>query len=239
MTTTTPRFHLTMASRNIKTDAIPVTTSGRHTCPPSCIFIGICYASEFPLSLHWKKVTDGRSGVEWSEFTRSIAIMPTGTFWRHNQAGDLPGNGDTIDTVALLQLVEANRGKRGFSYTHKPVEGHSPLATSNRAGVRYANDHGFVVSLSGNNLAHADQLMKLNVGPVVSVVPLDHPKHSSTPAGHKVVVCPAQTVEGMTCDKCRLCSLSTRKFIIAFRPHGGKKRAIAAASEAYIPEVTE
>ena len=91
-----------------------------------------------------------------------------------------------------------------------------------------ANEGGFTVNLSANSPAHADHLAALAIGPVVAVVPSGFPDRGVTPAGRKVVVCPAQRVAGMTCDKCRLCSLANRPFIIGFRPHGASKRAVDA-----------
>lgn len=86
------------------------------------------------------------------------------TLWRHNQAGDLPGENDTIDLVALAQLAEANVGKRGFTYTHKP------MTADNAAAVKQANARGFTINLSADNLSEADDLAEMQVGPVVVVL---------------------------------------------------------------------
>ena len=48
-----------------------------------------------------------------------IAALPVNDLWRHNQAGDLPGDGELIDKPKLRQLIKANHGKRGFTYSHK------------------------------------------------------------------------------------------------------------------------
>jgi hypothetical protein len=138
--------------------------------------------------------------------------------WRHNQAGDLPGVGDSIDATALSQLTEANTGKRGFTYTHKP------LTDSNLSAIRSANERGFVVNLSANSVSHADTLAKLGL-PVAAVVPADSADRFTTPDGNRVVVCPAQRVDNLSCDKCRICAKGNRGFIVGFKPHGtGAKR---------------
>src|SRR3978361_457331 len=102
--------HLTVKSRNAKVGVIPVSTSSAITCPDACPLKSRgCYAQSGPLALHWAKVTNGERGTTWDGFTAQIAALPDGTLWRHNQSGDLPGQNDTIDTAALVSLVEANR----------------------------------------------------------------------------------------------------------------------------------
>lgn len=154
----------------------------------------------------------------WDDFVSQIATLPDGTLWRHNQAGDLPGIGDTIDTAALAALVSANRNKKGFTYTHKPT------TAANVAAIKDANANGFTINLSGNNLAHADQLAELNAGPVVVVLPADQTGNTKTPAGRKVVVCPASIRDDVSCATCKLCAISNRTAIIGFPAHGAAKR---------------
>lgn len=225
-------IHLTLKSSNVKTGPIPVTTSSRSTCPDACpLKAGGCYANGGPLDMHWKAVSNGDRGDSLLALTHQIRGFVAGQLWRHNQAGDLPGTGDTINSGDLLKLVEANKGRRGFTYTHKPCEGDSNRETTNRASVRYANDNGFTINLSANNLAHADRLADLQAGPVVSIVPEDAPDTLKTPAGRKAIVCPAQQRDDITCADCQLCSRANRSVIIAFRAHGNsKKKATAIAN---------
>jgi hypothetical protein len=185
-----------------------------------------CYADGGPLALFWGKVSRGDAGVSWGDFCDQVQALPEGQLWRHNQAGDLPSaDGLEIDREALYSLVEANKGKRGFTYTH-----HDPMVANNGFAINKANLEGFTVNLSGNNLAHADALAALQIGPVVAVVPEDHPEHSLTPAGRKVVVCPEQTGKAKSCAECALCQKANRGVIVAFRAHGvSKKKAIAIA----------
>ena len=91
--------------------------------------------------------------------------------------------------------------------------------------------NGFTVNLSGNNLAHADELADLNIAPVACVLPADHKGNTVTPKGRKVVQCPAtregSKFEKVSCATCKLCSLQ-RDFIIGFPAHGGSKRKASA-----------
>jgi len=219
--------HLTLKSRNEKTGPIPVSTTSAMTCPPSCPFNdGGCYAKGGPLAIHWRKVTNGDAGDSWSRFVKQIAALPDNQLWRHNQAGDLPGEGDMIDGEAMMQLVAANTGKRGFTYTHKPMSD-----PDNLASVAYANAAGFTVNLSANNLAHADDLADLGIAPVVTVLPADATDNTVTPKGRKVVICPATIRDDVSCATCGLCA-RLRDAIVGFPAHGASKRKAEAIAKA-------
>jgi hypothetical protein len=157
---------------------------------------------------------------------REIRKLPKGTLWRHNQAGDLPGIGDTIDKPAMLELIAANRGRRGFTYTHKPAE----AGSQNAYLVAMANQSGFAVNLSADNLAEADSLAALDIGPVVVVLPADQTRAIKTPSGRHVAICPATISDSVNCASCGLCAEIGRKAIIGFPAHGtSKKKATAVA----------
>lgn len=219
------QVHLTPKSANVKTGPIPVSTTSATTCPNACSFKGNgCYAASGPLALHWKAVTQAQRGTSWDDFVAQIAQLPEGQLWRHNQAGDLPGDGQHIDAQALMALVQANQGKRGFTYTHYvPTEG------NNARIIAHANRAGFTVNLSADTLAQADDLVALDAGPVVVVVPSDTSANLETPAGHKVVLCPATQRDDVSCASCQLCQRQ-RSTIVGFPAHGtGKKKADAVA----------
>jgi len=136
----------------------------------------------------------------------------------------LPGVGERINTRELRQLVRANRGRRGFTYTHKY------RSAANVRAIRAANAAGFVVNLSANALAEADRLAELKAGPVACVLPASQSTNCVTPAGRKVVVCPATQREGISCATCQLCSRGTRSAIIGFPAHGTSYRKADAVA---------
>ena len=221
-------FHITEKSQNAKTGEIVVTTSSKATCPSVCPFKNNgCYAASGPLNIHWSKLSDGLRGLTFKDFCAKLASFPADTFGRLNQAGDLPGSGNRINGKMLSKLTKAVSTKRFFSYTHKLVTGNSFVAKQNRKHVKSANDNGLVINLSGNNLDHADKLKKLNIGPVVVVLPLTSPETLVTKAGNKIVVCPVQSREGVTCKTCKLCSRGDRSVIIGFRSHGYAKNKVS------------
>ena len=226
----TSYVHLTLKSRNKKVGSIPVSTSSAATCPDTCPLKSKgCYAASGPLNLHWRNVSEGTAGDSWSAFTARIAALPEGQAWRHNQAGDLPGVGDRIDTGKLAALVDANRGRRGWSYTHKPVDAKH---IANRRAIADANADGFVINLSADTLAEADTLAALDVGPVVVVLDAQEgtKADTTTPEGRKVITCPATYRSDVTCASCLLCARAKRTTIVGFPAHGSHRKAAAVVA---------
>jgi hypothetical protein len=214
-------FSLTFGSKNIKIGGIPVSTSPQSTCSPTCPFKGkLCYARSYPLKWAWDKLTRGENGVPYNEFINKVKGMACGQLWRHNQAGDLVGHEDRVNHEALRALVEANRGKRGFGFTHKYND------KRNHRIIKFANANGFVLSLSANSRAHADTLVELGIGPVVCVLPSDWAGGDTvTPKGRPVVICKNE-VNGVTCAQCGICACVDHP-IIGFVAHGTYKKQFA------------
>lgn len=222
-------YVLNPVSGNTKTGPMPVSTSNSNTCPDACpIKAKGCYAKYGPVGLHWRKLDNGESknAVEWPQFIRQVKALSNGSLWRHNQAGDLNGVDNEIDGLTFGQLVAANKGKRGFTYTHYPVLGEGWKEQGNRNLIANANANGFTINLSGNDVNHADKLKALNIGPVVVIMPRNATKVSATPAGNKVVICPAENTDKVNCVKCGLCQDSKRDYIIGFRAHGTAAKTV-------------
>ena len=220
-------YHITLKSSNAKTGKIPVTTSDSRTCPDSCPLKAskTCYAKSGNLNLHWSKVSDGSRAISFDQLLKSIKNLPVNQLWRHNQAGDLMGFNETIDVDAMHKLIDANRGKRGFTYTHKP------LNAENSAIIKESNNQGFTVNVSANNLAQADDYKALNVAPVVAIIGENLPKTFKTNAGNRVVTCPAQTNSKTSCETCGLCQRAQRDYIIGFIAHGTSKKRLLSQLE--------
>lgn len=213
----TDRVSFVHKSGNAKTGPIPVSYSSGRTCPDSCpLKANGCYAESSRVRMHWSK---GERFGTWKAFLANVRAIPEGQLWRHNVAGDLPGDGDTIDVKALRELCGANKG-RAYTYTHKPLR-----LKREREAVRLANQGGFTINLSADSLTEADQLAELHVGPVVVTLPSDSERHLKTPAGRHVVVCPAQLRDDVTCESCGLCA-KQRKAIVGFLAHGQSHKRI-------------
>jgi hypothetical protein len=212
---------------NSKT-GIPTTTSSEDTCPTTCpLYKNGCYASYSFLGNYWKKLGLGgvKNSGDFSWLLAKIKALPVGTLWRHNQAGDLPHSGGIIDADKLAKLTKANDKKLGFTYTH-----HLPELGNNAQVIKFANLFEFTVNLSANNLEQADHYVNLGIAPVVTLLPIGTEKVSYTPAGNRVVKCPAE-YQDITCGDCKLCQRSDRDYIIGFTAHGtGKNKVSKIAS---------
>ena len=221
------KISFTRVSGNSKTGPIPITLTEKNSCPDVCpLKSNGCYAEIGHTNFHWKRVSNGdHVKYSWSNAMTQIAALPKNQLWRHNVSGDLPHNNGLIDVELLVSLVKANKGKRGFTYTHHDVT-NSDNGTWNRTIIAQCNAQGFTVNLSGNSLEHADELKALDVGPVVTICPEGTEKQFKTPEGNTVVICPATYRDDIQCSNCGLCAVSTRKSIVGFPVHGvAKKKA--------------
>lgn len=223
------RVHYTVKSGNAKVGPLFVSTTESKSCPDSCplkftvhddgtVTVGPCYAKSGPLALHWRKVDSGERGVSWSEFCTAVSAIPDGSLWRHNQAGDLPHSNGVIDFDMVSDLVQANHGKRGFTYTH-----HDVFMSDNLSALRQFNKSGFTVNVSANNAREADEYIDLGL-PTVTLLPYDtSSKTVASPAGRTIVRCPAE-YRDTSCAECGMCAIADRDFIIGFSAHGSSKR---------------
>ena len=173
-------------------------------------------------------MSKGLRGGTWDELTTYVSKLKAGQLWRHNQAGDFfsteQGSKEYIRLDLVKSLVEANKssGAKGYTYTHHE------LHTHNLEAVKYCNNNGFTVNASCESMTQADSAMAQGV-PAVCVVDNSKDVPTHTPAGHKVVVCPAQ-IGDTNCKDCGLCakSLQGRSCVVAFLAHGNRANKVNA-----------
>jgi hypothetical protein len=213
---------LTIASKNSKTGAIPTTTTERASCPTTCPFYDKgCYAKYGKQVMHWRKVSNAERGVSWDQFTKLVHKLAKGQLWRHNVAGDLPHNDGNIDYLQLRQLIDANKGRKGYTYTHHILNDHNVIAIQN------SNALGFTVNASCESVDDADRVMTEYNLPAVAVVSSEKTdRFYKTESGRKVITCPATIHESVTCATCGLCQIADRQFIVAFPAHGVAKKTV-------------
>ena len=182
-----------------------------------------CFGENFHLNLHWKKVSGGQRSQTWDAFCSMVRKMRKGQIWRHNQAGDLPGVNDKIDSEMMAQLVSANKGRDGFTYTHKP------LTDENLAEIRLANAGGFTVNISANSIRDAVIIRKTHPDlPVVCVLDSKTVGKVQTVDGVRIVTCPASLRDDVTCYDCGLCQRADRDYVIGFPAHGSRVKKVDA-----------
>jgi len=214
--------HVTPKSTNKKTGPIPVTTTERSTCPPSCSWYDKgCYAKYGPLALHWNKVSDGSRGGNWAKFIEWVSELPEGTLWRHNQAGDLPGTEEALDSEKALELSLAAKGTMGFTYTHKDYK-------KNYDVIQSMNTNGFTVNTSCDTLDDAVESYSLNL-PTTVLIPEAYEGQSKFNYKDVVITrCPAEYLD-KTCKTCMLCARRFRASVVGFTPHGTGKKHVKEA----------
>lgn len=215
-------YQFVKKSANKKVGPIPVTNSHRGTCPPSCPLIGEggCYADGgYYTRLNWDKLDAGKRGGEWSQLVDQVARLKEGQLWRHNVSGDLPAaEPDKLDVELLADLVTANAGKRGFTYTHYPIEGTNELA------IRMANMNGFTINASANTEAQAVDYHKSGLPTVCTISRENRGDRwvSFERGGSRFVQCPAEYREDVSCSTCKLCSVASREVVVGFTVHGSR-----------------
>ncbi len=239
-------FQLTLVSANQKTGPIPVSMTSKVSCPSTCAFKagGGCYAENGGLGINWNKLGRGQGRALTAEqFLGAIKVLPRGQLWRHNQAGDLPHDPDTgrIFPHFLYQLAQANKGKRGFTYTHHKweeweggVHNGCEYGQQNRDFIQQANANGFTINVSCETAEQVDRACSYGL-PSVIAVPKGTPDRWHTPKGNLVITCPAVTQDNVTCARCGLCqrvytgtsqTTSKLRHTVAFPVHGnGAKKA--------------
>ena len=219
------KIRFVRSSSNRKTGAIPVSSTESKSCPKACPFnpadgtLPKCYAGFGNTAVHWRSLPTASGGnvSNFVDFVGKIFTLPAGQLWRHNEAGDLPHVNEKIDMASLALLIDANKGKRGFTYTHHKLSKH------NLGLIKQANNHGFTVNISCNNLTEVDNNSKHGL-PMVTLLPLNADNVTITPKGVKVVACPAEKSSKVTCATCGLCAVADRKYVIGFRAHGTAKK---------------
>ena len=229
---------LTVLSKASKLGGMQATYVGRKTCPPSCpLFRDGCYAEGIRVRTPWLRAE--AEGRDLSGLLREVRSWVPGTRWRYAIAGDLPGEGETVDGKALSRITSAVKAARvqGWTYTHK-----DPAVKGNARAIAAANDGGFTVNISVHGPVEADDALALGIAPVVMVLPErreDHPK--ATPSGVPIVQCPA-TVDGssITCASCgggkgALCARRDRAFVVGFPVHGVSKKKAEATYRKALP----
>lgn len=207
-------------------DGVAVIMAPRSTCPGSCPMRpvtaggnGACYAEQWPMALHWTALDSGQRGADAADTIAAISQLPTGLPVRYATAGDLPGDGRTIDTALATALVTATQGRRAWTYTHHR-DGATIAALNSVPG-------GMTVNVSTDSLSDADA--SIDAGhPTVTVLPLGTALRGvRTPAGVPVITCPAQIPGSeVTCSECDLCARKSRPYVIGFIAHGGRAKKL-------------
>ena len=233
-------FHLSTNTQNIKlgVEDMATTTTSRETCPNDCPFKKSgCYGDNFPLSVHWDKITEKTRGVKFKEFLKQLKALSKHKNLRLSQAGDLVlDDNNNISEKYLNEIIKhTTHLKSVWTYTHHNLE--NSVINQNR--VIKATNQGLVINYSTESLFKADKAFNSGLLPV-SVIRSDNEKIEvfkknkktyykltkkiTTPEGRRCVLCPSQQFEHVHCSNCKLCNLKDRDYVILFAVHGNQSK---------------
>ena len=230
MTVSTPghRYAYTHISSNSKLGGLPATTTSKDSCPITCGYNPAsggsgCYASYGPSEWQWRKLDDPNNdkALDIHQLAERLSRLRKHTLFRHNQAGDLPGNGLEINPTELELLVDACGHADGFGFSH-----YRPDIGDNAALILAANQGGLTINMSAETLTQVDDLVALGIGPVVVALPADQRKAMKTPAGNHVAICPTYLDDRVTCASCGICQKVDRRSVVGFPAHGAGKAKV-------------
>lgn len=243
METIEHKYNLTENPNNKKTGRnVFVTTTSRSSCSATCllkaeydedgkiIYKG-CYADQFHMKMHWDKVTSGERGYSLTDLIKKIRALPFKSLVRHNQAGDLPGDGKlALYRSECFRLAAAYRKNLAWTYTSYP------LNMFNLATIREMLRLDFVVNKSCFSLEQVDIAMDLGIPATVVLPSKTEGRKLRTPKGRIVARCPAEVSKDINCGNCGgnkgpLCLRKDRDFAVGFYAHGIFKKKVDEALE--------
>lgn len=219
--------HFVAVSGNSKTGPIPVTYRNmEETCPHDCPFFNNgCYGV-------------GRIEALTRKYSRTITVdharsvlakrKPTAKYLRDRVIGDLVTARGRFDMpyVRTIARIAREHALTVFGYTHA-------WRMLDRRAVSSIAASGYVLNASCETVA--DVRMAISLG-MPAVITNDDVSEGMMIDGRRVVTCPAQTRDNVTCASCGLCAKPERKSVVRFLVHGPSKnrarRAIAARTGA-------
>lgn len=213
----------TARSGNVKTGDVPTAWVGRTrdearaSCAGCPLLDQGCYAHSGSVGMGGLSVRKGAVTVP-ARYTLANALAKrarTAKMARVTAIGDA-GRLPAEDADVVVATIRA-AGLAVVGYTHHWRE--APVAKAWRKRLMASTE----------SLADVDAATDAGWRATV-VVATDAPRVTTTPAGRRVVVCPAQIAEELgkkvTCDDCRLCDAARPGPAIAFRAHGNQKKEI-------------
>jgi len=219
---------LVLQSKNIKTGLVSATYSSIDaTCPKSCPFMGEgCYAQIGMVGIHTvrfnKKYHRARNPVTPEDVAREEAGLIKKAICESKNILPLrlhvAGDSRTNKAAKLLTNSVKHWNQPVWCYTHAWRNVHR-------------ESWGTKVSILASCESITDAKIAMNKGYAVAIVTPPHPSPKAyMEDGVKVIPCPAQTHDNVTCVSCKLCwndqKLLKQNAVIAFEAHGVMKRRV-------------
>lgn len=209
----------TAQSKNSKTGNVPTAWVGESkeeawgSCEGCSLRGNGCYAWNGRVQFGFLNIVrSNRNGADKSiEFALENRHKDAKMF-RLTGIGDIGRCGDDIAASILSKIDDA--GLEPVGYTHHWRE--DAVADTWKGVLMASCETEADADLAVSQGWRATMIVNENVS-----------KSFYTKAGNKVVICPAQTKEGVTCNDCRLCNGEKKAApIVAFQVHGNGTKAI-------------
>jgi hypothetical protein len=208
------KTHVTIRSSNRKTGPIATTTREQTSCPTTCpLFSAGCYARGRIFSIATRLGSEDHSKI-----LELITEIPQGGGLRLNVSGDFvlkDGSPDVDYIAACNRVATARPDVKIIAYTHAWRTLTPDLFT-------------FGVNASCESETDVREARAAGWGTVTINA------ESDKIAGTRVVRCPAETRDDVSCATCMLCAKTPKiNTTVTFTAHGsGKAKATAAVAAA-------
>ncbi len=208
------RTHVVLKSGNSKIGSIAATYRTQASCPTSCPLMGNgCYASGRIFGIPQRL---GREDLQ--AVLGLIDTLPQGRGLRLNVSGDFLTDDGTPDhdyIAACNAVAEARPDVKMIAYTHA-----------------WRSLSADMFSFSVNASCESDDEIAEALATGWQAVTVNGPVGESV-SGRKVVRCPAETRDNVSCETCMACAADTRtRPVISFTAHGGGKAKATRAVDA-------
>lgn len=216
-----PDVLFTAVSGNTKTGPLPVTYRTEATCPTTCAFYkNGCYAEGKPFLVARK---NARTVTVDEAVDKLGGRRADARFLRDRVSGDVLAADGKVDMPYIRALAEIGErtGLRVFGYTHL-------WSKFTKRQVKETARRGYVMNASCETRGDVERAVMLGMPAVITS---DSVEEGEVIAGLRVVTCPAQTHEGVTCASCGLCARPQRHAVVRFLTHGPRVQKARAAIE--------
>lgn len=217
-------------AENRKTGPMPTTSRPLATCPSGCPFRpdmgGGCYgtgARGFGIADKFARDLTEDQALKILQGARRDAKL-----LRDRVVGDVvtPDGKFDLAYVKAIARVARRAGLTPFGYTHA-----THLMTPRVA--RAVEKSGYVLNSSCETEQDITNAVALGLPTTVTG---DSWAEGEMVAGRRIVTCPAQTHEGVTCSSCGLCAKPDRACTVRFMVHGVAHKKAAASIRRRIEE---
>ncbi len=215
-------------SSNAKVGKVSVTMVSQASCDPSCKFLSSgCYAEQGLQGMHTRALNKSTGDAGKLDLARAEARAIRGLTGKRPLRLHVVGDASTTQAARIL-------GKSADEYRERFG---SPVWTYTHAWRKVARKAWGAVSVlaSCETLADVRKALARGYAPAL-VVSRFGSRKASVVDGVRLIPCPSQTTDAVTCETCRLCwndrALVDRNAVIVFEAHGSGAKGIRRALDA-------